>query len=150
MVAFRRAFTLVEAILTIAIIAILAMVVLPRFTKESFVDSLTLRSATSRLASDIRYTRQLAITDSSRHYILFDFAQKKYFIYRDGSPPVLIGETMDIDSKINLAGTARFDFEALGNCLSYSGGGLSLSIGALQNRISVEIVTGAVVIEKIS
>jgi len=146
----KKAFTLVEAILTIVIMGILAAVVLPRFVKEGFVGGLTLRKTTSQIASDIRYTRQLAITNAIRHIIRFDFARKEYRIYRDRvSSANQVGETKTIPPDASCSGTRQFDFYPLGNAV-FSGSGLNLSLKTRQYRIRVESPSGAVVVEKIS
>lgn len=145
----KKSFTLVEAILTTVIMAILAAVVLPHFIKEGFIKGLTMRGIVSQAASDIRYTRQLAITNSARYLIKFDFSLKKYNIYKDSiSSGNQIGETKKIPEDITYSGTDQFDFYALGNCVFF-GTGTFLSFGASQYKISVESPTGAVVIEKI-
>ena len=147
-----RSFTVVEAILTIVIMGILAMVVLPRFVKTGFIAGLTLRSTSSQIASDIRYTRRLAITNSSHYIIKFDFSQKEYKIYKDSiSPENQIGETKKISPDITLTGTDQFDFYSLGNCqLSPISDGLLLSLNTSQYKITAEPPTGAVIVEKIS
>ena len=142
----KKSFTLVEVILAITIMGILAAIVLPRFGKEGFVGSLTLRTTTSQIASDIRYTRQLAITKASRHYI--KFTTKEYAIYDNND--IQIGETKKIPPDAACSGTSQFDFSSIGGCTLGGGTYLFLSLGANQNRITVEIPTGAVVIEKIS
>lgn len=146
----KRSFTLVEAILAILIIGILAAVILPRFGQDDFVGGLTLRATSSQIASDIRYTRQLAITNSNHYLIKFDFVQKEYKIYKNSiSPGNQIGVTKKISSAVTCTGTDQFDFYSLGNCL-FSGTGLIISQGASQYKISVEIPTGVAVIEKLS
>jgi len=146
----KRAFTLTEAVLTIVIMGILAVVILPHFVNEGFVGGLTLRSATSGITADIKYTRQLALTNSGHYLIKFDFNQREYNIYKDDIlPGNQVGEVKKISSDIALSGTDQFDFYPLGNCL-FSGEGLSLSLSANQYRIIVEPPSGAVVIEKIS
>jgi prepilin-type N-terminal cleavage/methylation domain-containing protein len=146
----KRAFTLVEAILTIAIMGILAMVILPHFVKEGFIGNLTFRSATSQIASDIRYTRQLAVTNSGYYLIRFDFNQREYKIYKGSALPAnQVGETKEIPEDVNCSGTNQFDCDYLGGC-NFNGTGLLISEGANQNRILVDTPTGAVIIEKIS
>lgn len=142
----KSAFTLVEAILTIAIMGILAVVVLPHFVKAGFIEGLTLRSAASQIASDIRYTRRLAIANSGQYTIRFNLNSNEYSII---SPTNQTIETKKIPSDITCSGTDQFDFYPLGNC-SYNGGGLFISIGTTQYKIVAEPPTGAVVIEKIS
>jgi len=151
----KKSFTLVEVIFAITIMGILAAIVLPRFGKEGFVGSLALRTTTSQVASDIRYTRQLAITNpfnsTAGHYLIsFNFTAKEYKIYKDSiSSQNQIGETKKISSGLTCSGTNQFDFYSLGNCV-FTGTGLLLSLGTNQNRITVETPTGAVVVEKIS
>lgn len=135
--------------MTIVIMGILAGVLLPHFIKEGFLAGLSLRTATSGVVSDIRYTRQLAITNSGHYLIKFDFIQKEYKIYKDSAlAENQIGETKKISSDISCSGTDQFDFYALGNCL-FNGTGLFLSLGLRQYRIVAEPPSGAVVIEKI-
>ena len=81
----KKSFTLVEAILTIVIMGILAGVILPHFVKEGFLGDLTLRSTVSQIASDIRYARQLAITNAAQYSIKFNFGLKEYRIYKGGA-----------------------------------------------------------------
>lgn len=146
----KKAFTLVEAILTVMIMGILAAIVLPRFVKEGFVGGLTLRKTTSQITSDIRYTRQLAITNSGYYLIRFNFVTKEYRIYRNSvSPANQVGETKKIPSSISCSGTNQFGFYSLGNAV-FSGSGLNLSLKTRQYRIRVEPPSGAVVVEKIS
>ncbi len=132
--------------MTIIIMGILAAVVLPRFG-GGFVENLTLRTATSGITSDIRYTRQLAITNAGHYLIGFDFSQKEYKIYRDSILPAnQVGETKKIPAGVNCSGTNQFDFYSLGNA-GFNGSGLNLSVATRQHRIRVEPSSGAVVIE---
>jgi len=140
----KKSFSLVEVILAITIMGILAAIVLPRFGKEGFVASLALRTATSQIASDIRYTRQLAITKAIRHYIRFNFPTNEYAIYDNND--IQIGEIKKISKDLTYSGTNRFDFYSLGNCV-FTGTGLTLSSGTNNHTINVETPTGAVVVE---
>jgi len=145
----KKSFTLVEVILTITIIGIMALVVLPRFGRDGFLEGLSLRSTASQFASDIRYARSLAVANSGHYLIKFDFTSKEYKIYKDS---ILlanqVGETKKIPSDITCSGTDQFDFFALGNAV-FTPPGLSLSLGTAQYRITAEQPTGAVVVEKI-
>lgn len=146
----KNAFTLTELILTLIIIGILSAVVLPRFGGTGLISKLKLRSTTSQITSDIRYTRQLAITNAGHYIIKFDFIQKEYKIYKDSISDVnQIGEIKKISSDITCSGTDQFDFFSLGNVL-FLGAGLSLSLNTSQYTITAEPPTGAVIVEKIS
>lgn len=142
--------TLGEAVLAITIMSITAAIVLPHFVKEGFLGSLSQRSATSQIASDIRHTRQLAITRKTLAIIQFNFVQKTYAIYLNSvSPANQQGETKEIPADVTCSGTSQFDFYSLGNAV-FSGSGLVLTQGTHQNRIGVDAPTGVVSVEKIS
>ena len=132
----------------IVIMGILAAIVLPRFSNSSFINSLTLRSAASQITSDIRYTRQLAITNSGDYRIIFTFNRNEYAIY-SVSGQNQVGETKKIPADIRCSGTSRFIFDYLGSCTPNNDLGLTLSLGVARYRITVEPPSGAVVVEKI-
>ena len=147
---FRRSFTFVEAIITILIIGILAGVVLPRFMQGGLLEKLFLRSSSSQIASDIRYTRQLAITNANNYIIKFNFVGNEYSIYKGSIlPQNQVGETKKISAEAACSGTGQFGFNYLGKCV-FIGSGLFIIQGTSQYKISVEPPTGAVVIEKLS
>jgi type II secretory pathway pseudopilin PulG len=145
------AFSFVEAILTVAVIAILAAVILPRFIKGNFIRRSALGTVASGITADIRYTRRLAVTNADHYLIKFDFNLKEYRIYKDSlSPANQIGQVKKIPAELSLAGTEQFDFYSLGNA-EFSGNGLDISTdGTHQYKITVEPPSGAVSVEKIS
>lgn len=145
----NKAFSFIEAILTVAVIAILAAVILPRFIKGDFIRGSVLNTAASGIASDIRYTRSLAVTDAGHYLIKFDFNLKEYRIYKDNiSPDSQIGQAKKIPAAVLLAGTGQFDFYPLGNA-EFSGNGLDIFTDeANQYKITVEPPSGAVSVEK--
>jgi len=147
----KSAFTLIEAILTVAVIGILAAVILPRFIKQDFIHGPVLRSVTSGIAADIRYARRLAVTHSGHYLIKFDFNLKEYRIYKDNiSPENQVGEIKKVSADVSLAGTEQFDFYSLGNAI-FNGTGLNIFTDEThQYRITVEPPSGAVFVEKLS
>lgn len=146
----KRAFTLIEAIFTVVVIAILAAVILPRFIKTGFTQGFVLRAFASQVAADIRYTRSLAITNTGHYLIKFDFNLKEYRIYKDSiSPANQVGETKKIPAAVLPSGSDQFDFYSLGNA-SFTGNGLNITTDATQQyQISVEPPSGAVLVEKL-
>jgi prepilin-type N-terminal cleavage/methylation domain-containing protein len=146
----HNAFTLIEAILTVAVIGILAAVILPRFIKGGFIQGPLSRSAVSVISADIRYTRRLAVTHAGHFLIRFDFNAKEYRIYKDSiSPANQVGETKKVHPDILLSGTEQFDFYSLGNAI-FSGTGLNISTDEThQYRLAVEPPSGAVFVEKL-
>lgn len=63
-------FTLIESLVTVAIVAILAAIVLPSYS--GMQDELRLRSGTEAIFSDIQYARLFAIKSSSNIYLSFN------------------------------------------------------------------------------
>jgi len=150
MILKKKGFSLVEVILTLLILGILSAVILPRFGGQGLLGNFALKTTSSQISSDMRFTRQLAITNSVNYLIQFDFAQKEYRIYKETiAPENQVQDPRKIPTDVSCSGTGEFTFSPLGSAL-FSGNGLVLSSGGKQYRITVEPPTGAVVIEKIS
>ena len=149
MISKKEGFSLVEVILTLLVLGVLSAVIIPRFGGKDFLSEFGLKGVSAQITSDIRLTRQLAITKTSHYLIKFDCAQKEYNIYKGSfSPENAIQETKKIPVNISCSGTNQFDFYPIGNCI-FSGSGLTLSSGAKQRRIIVEPPSGAVLIEEL-
>lgn len=153
----KKAFTLIEVILVITIVAILAAITLPRLGGRDFFMRLTLRTTAHQVASDIRYTRRLAITDAEKYIIKFWPARHEYGIYREAvdypDNANLTGEIKEIPLEISMyfSNKKKFTFERLGNAAV--SGILNLKTGAneeYQYDIIVEPVTGSAITERIS
>ncbi len=144
----KKGFSLVELILTLVILGIFSAVIIPRFGGKDFLGEFGLKGISSQIASDIRLTRQLAITQSSHYLIKFDCAQKEYNVYKASAlPENAIQESKKLPSNVNCSGTTQFDFYPIGNCI-FSGSGLVLSSGTKQRTVTVEPPSGAVLIEE--
>jgi prepilin-type N-terminal cleavage/methylation domain-containing protein len=61
--------TLTELMVVLAIISVGAAIAVPTYV--NYLPLLKLRSATRELISDLRYTRQLAVTTNTRHRLVF-------------------------------------------------------------------------------
>ena len=61
----KKGLTLVELIVTVAILGILALVLAPRI--NAFLDEAALDSTAQQIAQDLRRTQQLAITNGERY-----------------------------------------------------------------------------------
>lgn len=86
--AHRLAFTLVEIMIAIFILSIVAAISLPEVQSH---DSQVLRSATQKLAADLRLARSNAIQYGTTYSVKFDFTNGSYEITHTGSgnPPPL-------------------------------------------------------------
>lgn len=152
----KKAFTLTEVIITIAIVAILAAVTLPRIGGRDYLKLLELRTISYQLASDIRYTRRLAISNSRNYFIQIvtnEDGTKTYDIY-EGTPELPVGKFMvrsfpqTIPAAINVTGATEFTFQPFGN--PRLGGIVTLGSVRLRGQdysyeITVEPVTGAAI-----
>ena len=75
-------YTTLEILLVIIVLAVLVAIVLPRFGAGDLLNKQSLKTIAYNIASDIRATRQLAMSNAQTwtYSIQFDFAQKQYSI----------------------------------------------------------------------
>ena len=74
-----RGFSLIELVMVIVIVAVLAVLALPRF--DSF-KAAKLNAAVKKVAGDIRYVQQLAISEHTAYGINFSVAADSYEVRR--------------------------------------------------------------------
>lgn len=149
----QSAFTFIEFIMVIVVLLIIAAIVIP---KISGVTGTRVNSAARKIAADIRYAQQLAITTQIRHGVIFNPEFNNYSIYqtkpiniifdpfKGGSYTIQLNngeyEGVTIDSKYQV------EFDALGNPVIGGGGSVTISAsGSAPVRvISVATNTGRV------
>lgn len=78
----RRALTLVELLLVIAILGIIAGALLPRFQPAV---SEQLVSTARTIAADVMYCRDLAVSNSSQYTLTFDTVNNRYHLEHSGA-----------------------------------------------------------------
>jgi prepilin-type N-terminal cleavage/methylation domain-containing protein len=98
-----KGFTLVEIIIVVVILGIAAALVVP--TLSSAAD-MQVRSAANRIAADLDYAKNLAITHQSRYCVIFNEASESYEIRVDP-----FGVSDVIDHPVN-PGSFVVDFSA--------------------------------------
>lgn len=76
-----RGFTLVELVIVITILGLLVVVAVPN---RSATDEVSLRAASRRLASDLRYAQGQSIARRIRHGVRFELAEKRYAVVATG------------------------------------------------------------------
>jgi prepilin-type N-terminal cleavage/methylation domain-containing protein len=139
-----KGFTVTELIIVIVIVGIVLAVTLPRLGGADFFDRLRLRTTAHQIASDIRYTRRLSIAQEE-HTIRFNFGQNTYRMYPTASAQDQV--IKDIPPEIRGSGQNRFSFGRLGDPTRGGGRTVTLTSGSHQRAITVEEVTGAVLVQ---
>lgn len=95
-----RAFTLIEIMVVVAIIAIAAFLAVPMFSSAADVQ---LRSAANMIAADIEYAKSLAITRQRLHSVVFNTVNHSYYV-------CVTGETVPVPHPLNSGGTLEVAF----------------------------------------
>ncbi len=146
---WRGGYTLLELVLTIAIITLLTLLVVPRLINAS--PRIAVESEGIRLRADLAYAQQLAIAQSRAHRVLFKSSQEAISIYRveTPKPPALVVER-SLGHGIDLVGctfqSELLEFNLLGE--PSEGGTVTLcgSDGATVT-VTVKPGTGLVTVE---
>lgn len=161
-----KGFTLVEIIIVVVILGIAAALVIPSISNAA---DMQVRSAANRIAADLDYAKNLAITYQSAYSVVFDVSGESYKIQDHIGDPVknpLTGQSSFIvdfsaDSRLSRVNIAAADFDGenavtfdyLGS--PYSGtdttaplnsGQITLQADNFSLTVDVEPVTGYITI----
>lgn len=82
----RRGLTLIELLLTLAILGILAAALIPQITSDL---PQRLDAAGQVVAADLDYARSLAVANNSTYQVVFQPALNRYYLRHSGSNPLL-------------------------------------------------------------
>ena len=136
----RGGFTLLELILTIAIIVLLALLIAPKLMDA--YPGVAVKSEGVRLRADLAYTQQLAITHSETCWLEPKVAENRISIYRGKTPAVLVAERALSDG-VRLVSTTfapgYVEFSSLGEP---SDGGSVVLAGANGSTVTVTVKPG--------
>jgi prepilin-type N-terminal cleavage/methylation domain-containing protein len=82
----RGAFTLIELLLTIAVLGIIAAAIIPSLSADI---PARLTSAAQIVSSDLEYARALAVSNNSKYLLTFDTNENFYYLRHSGTNAVL-------------------------------------------------------------
>lgn len=140
--AARRAFTLVELVLVLAIMATLAALAIPRYANA--IANSRLNSAAQRVAADIALAQATARTTGSRQTITFTLATSRYTLSANtdlaaSANPYTVDLTADpyraTLATASFAGSTTLTFDPFGFPLAT--GSVAVRVGTAQKTVTV-------------
>ncbi len=149
-------FTLVELIVIILLVGILAFTAIPRFLNKGAVD---VSVQAEQLASDIRYTQSLSMTQGVRHCIELDTANSRYRLRSGAGCVTAVTHPVTGDANyINLANVTMAAANISGSYIEFDGRGepftfvaatsdavITLNAGGQSRQVRVSPETGRVI-----
>jgi prepilin-type N-terminal cleavage/methylation domain-containing protein len=159
------AFTIVELIVVMVILAIAAMLAVPMISSAADVQ---VRSAANMIAADLDYAKSMAISRQQNHSVVFDPANESYEVRDAGGTPIehptKAGSDFVVDlqadgrlSRVDIV-SADFDsqttvtFDYLGSPYNstanpLNSGVITLSADSFSMTVTVEPMTGYVTVQ---
>jgi prepilin-type N-terminal cleavage/methylation domain-containing protein len=161
----KRAFTLIELMVVIVILAIAAAIVVPM---ASSAGAMQLRSAVNMVSADLEYAKSMAISRGQMYSVVFDPAAESYQI-EDPNGNVIphpvkkgfnyvvnfrtdgrLGQVNIVSASFNGGNQVKFDylgspFDSADKALD--SGVVTLQVGSASRTVTVEPVTGFIRID---
>lgn len=139
-----RGFTLLELIITLAVLAVAAAVVTPAIGRGT--DALRARAEVAGFAATLRHARERAINAQRTHRVLIDPEAHRVAIVaaRGSGEEKEVRETRTLSSKLTIEpaqGSAEVTFDARGMA---SAAAFKLTSGGIVYRVKVDALTGRV------
>lgn len=139
--------TLVELLVVLALIAIISAVAYPDFSRPR--SSAEPKTAALRIAATLRDQRALAILRNANSQVTYD-AELRRFSTLEGRPI----ESIPSDISVSFEAAKRRNSNTSNIALiffpdgSSSGGTITLSSGTVEQRVTIDWLTGAILIEE--
>ncbi len=147
MVTKKKAFTLVELILILLLLAVVSAICIPRLNFAA-VSNQNTECLVSKIVTDLRHTRTLAMSNAANNTagfalnIIGSAGNLSYEIVNLDTGTTLNSYT--ISSDINCTGGRQFEFAPSGNLLGGSDTEFNIAGGGVSFTITVVSITGMV------
>lgn len=143
----KRAFSLIEVMLSVVILGILAAISLPRLN-YAIISKHKADTTARTITSDLRRTRSLAITNAATNtsgFALNMIGSAPYNSYRivDLSDSSTV-DTISLDSQVTCTGGNSFQFGPLGN---RTGSTSSLTVSAQGKTLTINIISATGIVK---
>jgi Tfp pilus assembly protein FimT len=144
----RKAYSLIEAIIVVAIIGALAFIAVPRLNFAGLYKKQAHEIA-KQITTDLRRTRTMAIINAATNSTGYSLRMTGsspytgYQIVNDSNSAVI--DTLTIDSHISSSGGPNFLFGPLGNLRS--GSNSSLTVTAEGKTYTVTLISGTGIVQ---
>jgi prepilin-type N-terminal cleavage/methylation domain-containing protein len=143
----RRAYSLAELIVVVAILALLSAVAIPRF-QFGLVRKGKAEAAAWEVVTALRLTRRLAISQAAENAVGYalrvDDAGGDTICEIVDLTDSSVVDSLSIDSAVTLSGGRRFEFDTLGAVKTSSDSELNVSAEGKSLAISIVPATGMV------
>jgi len=135
-------FTLLELIVTLAILAVVVAIVMPSIGRGT--ESVRMRAEVAGFSALLRHARERAIVSQKTQAVVVEVANQRVSV-RAGGPDGEVRETRALSERLTVQATPppalTVQFDARGGS---SGGDFRLSSGAITWRVTVDALTGRV------
>ena len=137
-----RGFTLLELIVTLAVLALAAAVVAPSISRGT--ERLQARAEVAGFAATLRHARERAINVQRTHRVVIDAAGRRIAIVAGGDDDKEFRETRTLSPKLTIepaqgSGEVTFDPRGMASAASFK-----LSSAGIVYRVNVDALTGRV------
>jgi prepilin-type N-terminal cleavage/methylation domain-containing protein len=134
-ISIHSGFTLIEVIIVVGLLLLIANIV---FSGFNFFDNYELRVQARRLCNDIRYIRQLSMTQGGEYVISLN---KNYYIIKNGMDQI---KKVDFGKKFELFWTGTFEIKFNYNgCPGDTAQTLTLKSKKTKNKMDITIVVAS-------
>ena len=139
----KRGMTVLELLITVAIIGIVAAMAVPRF--QIAIERINFRSASRDITSKIRLARSFAVSTKDQHGVYFDPSIRSYTLFKDMVNPA--GMQFDIGDSVIRVDTLPGEFNFLsvdnltGSIVFRSNGSTSGTVNVI-SMASTESIVG--------